>query len=806
MKFTLAWLKEHLETEAPVAEIGRALTMLGLEVEAIDDRAAALAPFTVAYVVSAEPHPQADRLRVCRVDTGGEVLQVVCGAPNARTGMKGVFARSGTTIPRTGLLLKKSIIRGVESNGMLCSAYEMGISDDHEGIIDLPADAPVGKPFAELMGLQDPVFDIKALANRPDCQSVRGIARDLAAAGIGRLKPLDVRAVPGRFPSPVHWRRDFPADAMDACPLVVGRYFRNVRNGPSPKWLQDRLTAIGLRPISALVDITNLLTYDLGRPLHAYDADKIHGGELVIRFARPGESFLALNGKSYALEPDMVAIGDAEGVDDLAGIMGGERTSCSESTTNMFLEAAIFDPVRVAATGRRLGLTSDARYRFERGLDQTSPFWGTEIATRLVLELCGGEASEITVEGAETAWRRQIPLRLARVAALGGVAVPVMDKRRILGDLGFEVSPTSSGGEGDVWQVTPPPWRGDIEGEADLVEEILRVHGYDNIPVVPLVSPTALPVPAVTPAQRRVSQAKRFLATRGLTEAVTFSFLQGKQAELFGGGQAALRLVNPISADLDVMRPTPLPNLIAAAGRNADRGLPDQALFEVGPAYADASPKGQSLIAAGIRVGQSGPRHWRERARPVDAYDVKADAVALLAACGLPVENLQQAADAPSWYHPGRSATLRIGPMLLARFGEIHPAVLQAMDVRGPIAAFEVILSAVPLPKARKTATRALAKLAAFQPVERDFAFLVDDAVPADKLVRAARGVDKALIADVQVFDVYRGEGVGAGRKSVAIAVRLQPAEATLTEAEIEAVAGRIVAAVTQATGAELRK
>ena len=801
MKFTLAWLKDHLETEAPAAEIGRALTMLGLEVEGIDDRAAALAPFTVAHVVSAEPHPQADRLRVCRVDTGSEVVQVVCGAPNARTGMKGVFARSGTVIPRTGLLLKKSTIRGVESNGMLCSAYEMGISDDHEGIIDLPADAPVGKPFAELLGLQDPVFDVKATPNRPDCLGVRGIARDLAAAGVGRLKPLDASPVPGGFESPVRWRRDFPADAMDACPLVVGRYFRNVRNGPSPKWLQDRLIAIGLRPISALVDITNLMTYDLGRPLHAYDADKIHGGELVIRFARAGESFLALNGKTYALEPDMIGLGDADGIDDLAGIMGGERTSCHDGTTNMFLEAAIFDPIRVAATGRKLGLTSDARYRFERGLDQTGPFWGTEIATRLVLELCGGEASELVVEGAETAWRRQIPLRLARVAALGGVAVPALDKRRILGDLGFEVS-----GEGDTWQVMPPPWRGDVEGEADLVEEVLRVHGYDNIPVVPLASPTALPVPAVTPAQRRVSQMKRLLATRGLTEAVTFSFLPGKQARLFGGGQAELELVNPISADLDVMRPTPLPNLIAAAGRNADRGIADQALFEVGPAYADATPKGQSLIACGIRVGQSGPRHWRERARAVDAYDVKADALALLAACGLPVENLQQVADAPGWYHPGRSASLRIGPMGLVRFGEIHPAVLQAMDVRGPIAAFEVILSAVPLPKARKTATRALARLAAFQPVERDFAFLVDETVPAEKLVRAARGVDKALITDVQVFDVYRGEGVGAGRKSVALAVRLQPAQATLTEAEIEAVAGRIVAAVAEATGAELRK
>ncbi|MBM3571735.1 MAG: phenylalanine--tRNA ligase subunit beta, partial [Alphaproteobacteria bacterium] len=628
MKFTLSWLKQHLDTDAPVGRIKDTLTMLGLEVESVVDRAAALAPFVVGYVIKAEPHPQADRLRVCQVDTGSGQVQVVCGAPNARTGMKGVFAASGTTIPGTGLLLKKTAIRDVESNGMLCSAREMGLGEEHDGIIDLPADAPVGKPFAAVMGLDDPIFDIAITPNRADCLGVRGVARDLAAAGLGKLKPFAPEKVVGTFDSPLAWRIDAPAGA---CPIVAGRYFRGVKNGESPQWLKDRLTAIGLRPISALVDITNYVMMDLGRPLHAYDADKVRGKELIIRMARPGESFGALNGKAYHLDPAMLVIADGDGADDLAGIMGGERTGCSTGTTNMFLEVAIFDPVMTAATGRKLDLISDARYRFERGLDPTGPFWGADVAARLVLDLCGGEASHFTVAGAEPAWRRSISFRPERLDRLGGVTVPADEAKRILSDLGFTID---AGAES--WRVAPPSWRGDIEGEADIVEEIARVHSFDRIPAVSMPRTTPLPVPATTPQQRRTGQAKRLLAARGLVEAVTYSFMPAKHARLFGGGSDALMLTNPISADLAAMRPSILPNLIAAVGRNADRGYPDLALFEVGPQYKDPTPQGQALVAAGSRAGQSRPRHWLDRPRVLDAYDAKADAAALLAGLGAP--------------------------------------------------------------------------------------------------------------------------------------------------------------------------
>jgi len=799
MKFTLSWLKSHLDTTAGVDEIARTLTMLGLEVEAVADRAAALAPFVVGYVVKAEPHPQADRLRVCQVETGSGQVQVVCGAPNARTGMKGVFAASGTTIPGTGLNLKKTMIRGVEANGMLCSAREMGLGEDHDGIIDLPADAPVGQPFAKVLGLDDPIFDISITPNRADCLGVRGVARDLAAAGLGRLKPFDDAKVAGSFDSPLKWRID--ASETD-CPVVAGRYFRGVKNGESPQWLKDRLTAIGLRPISALVDITNLVMMDLGRPLHAYDADKVRGGELIIRRARKGESFAALNGKTYELDSEMLVIADAEGADDLAGIMGGERTGCSATTTNMFLEVAIFDPVLTAATGRRLDLQSDARYRFERGLDPTSHWWGAEVAARLVQEICGGTASHITVAGDEPTWRRTVGFRPSRLAGLGGIDVPAADARRILGELGFTVAD-----KGTSWDVSPPSWRGDIEGEADIVEEVTRVHGFDRIAPVSMPRMTPLPLPATTPQQRRAGTAKRTLAARGLVEAVTYSFLPGAHARLFGGGAPEMTLVNPISAELDAMRPSILPNLIAAAGRNADRGVVDLGLFEVGPQYRDTTPGGQSLVAAGLRVGHSGPRHWLERPRAVDAYDAKSDALALLAALGAPTDNVQITGDAPSWYHPGRSGTARLGANVLAWFGEIHPRVLAAMGVGtgSVLVGFEVFVNALPPPKAKKGTARPLLKLSPYQAVERDFAFVVDAEVSAEKLLRAARGADKSLVADVSLFDVYAGANLGAGKKSIAIAVVLQPTERTLTDAEIEAASAKIVAAVQKATGGMLR-
>ena len=799
MKITLSWLRDHLETDAGLATIVSRLTMLGHEVDGIDDPAARLAPFTVGHVVSAVQHPNADRLRVCVVDTGAERVQVVCGAPNARAGMKGVFARAGTVIPRTGLLLKAGQIRGEVSNGMLCSAYEMGLSDDHEGIIDLPADAPVGQPFAAVMGLDDPVLDVKITPNRADCLGVRGLARDLAAAGVGTLKPREVAPVAAAFASPVGILLALPEAAAGACPLYAGRYIRGVKNGPSPDWLQKRLLAIGLRPISALVDITNFFTFDVARPLHVFDADAL-AGDIVVRLCTPGESLQALNGKIYELDGEMTAIADRDGVVGLGGVIGGEGTGCTAETVNVFVESALFDPIRTAATGRKLGLQSDARYRFERGVDPASAVSGIEAATRLILDLCGGEASEVVVAGAEPAWRRSIRLRDSRAATLGGLPVPPEEARRILTALGVTVHPSD-----DATDVEVPSWRADIEGEADLVEEVLRVHGYDAIPVVPLPREHAVTRPALSPARRRLGHARRALAARGLVEAVTFSFMPGKDAGLFGEVPDRLRLVNPISADLDVMRPSILPNLIAAAGRNADRGFADGALFEVGPQYADDTPEGQSTVAAGIRTGDATPRHWTGPARPADAFDAKGDALAALSALGGPVDTLQATPDAPAWYHPGRSGVLRLGTKAVAQFGELHPTVLQAMSVKGPVVGFEVFLDAVPLPRSKGSHARPALVLSPFQPVTRDFAFVVDDGVPAEAVARAVKAAERKLLSAVRVFDVYRGPGVPEGRKSIAVEVTLQPVDATLTEEQIDAVAVRIVAQVAKATGGTLR-
>jgi phenylalanyl-tRNA synthetase beta chain len=797
MKTTLSWLKTHLDTGAGLGDIVARLVMLGLEVESVDDRGKALAPFTVARVVSAEPHPNADKLRLCVVDTGRERVQVVCGAPNARAGMLGVFAAVGTTIPRTGMLLKSSTIRGVASNGMLCSGYEMGLSEDHAGIIELPETAPIGTPFARVLGLDDAVLDVKVTPNRADCLGVRGIARDLAAAGVGWLKPLDVTPLPGRFPSPIAVHLAGPDDK--ACPLFLGRFIRGVRNGSSPHWLQDRLTAIGLRPISALVDITNLLTFDLNRPLHVFDADKIDG-DLVVRGARSGESLAALNGKSYALDAEMTVIADDTEVLSLGGVIGGESTGCTEGTTNVFLEAALFDPLRTAATGRKLQLQSDARYRFERGVDPEFVRPGIEIATRLVLDLCGGEPSDVAVSGAVPKWQRTYRFRPEGTRTLGGLDVAANESRRILEAVGCSVSEREG-----AFQVTPPAWRGDIEGEADLVEEVLRIYGYDKILAVPLPRETVMPQPALTPAQRRAQFVRRTLAARGLVEAVTFSFMPRKLAELFGAVPDSLRLANPISADLDQMRPSILPNLLQAAQRNADRGFADAALFEVGQQYRDDTPDGEDLIAAGLRFNRTGPKRWDDGGRPVDALLAKADALATLSAAGLSPDAVQVTADPPDWYHPGRAGALRLGGNVLGYFGELHPGVLKEMDVTGPAVGFEVFLDHVPLPRAKGRA-RPLLKLSPFQPVERDFAFVVDAAIPAEAVLRAARGVDKKLVSEVRLFDVYAGAGVGEGKKSLAITVVLQPEEATLTDDALETFSQKLVAAVEKATGGALRR
>jgi phenylalanyl-tRNA synthetase beta chain len=799
MKFTLAWLKEHLDTTATLTDVRDRLTMLGLEVEGISNPAEALKGFVVGYVVEAVQHPNADRLRVCKVDTGTGVIQVVCGAPNARTGMKGIFAPTGSYIPGTDMTLKASKIRGEESNGMLCSSRELELGDDHSGIIDLADDAKTGAPAAEALGLDDPVIEVKVTPNRGDCLGVHGIARDLAASGLGTLRPIKAERVKGSFPSPIKWTHGYDAKPDSPCPIVVGRYFRGVKNGPSPDWLQRRLKAIGLRPISTLVDITNLVTYDLNRPLHVFDAKKL-SGDLVMRQAREGETIVALDGKTYTLDPSISVIADSKGAHGIGGVMGGEETGVQDDTTEVFLEVAYFTPIKVATTGRKLGILSDARYRFERGIDPQSVQWGTDVATRLILELCGGEASEITQSGVMPDWQRSFTLRPDRVKNLTAIDVPAKETADILGKLGFGIS-----GAGP-WTAAVPSWRPDIVGEADLVEEVTRVWGFDRIPTtsLPLLSATSRPVR--DPLQRRVPLARRALAMRGMNEAVTWSFMARDKAERFGAQQKAeLRLLNSIDATLDTMRPSVLPNLIDAAARNEARGLSDPALFEVGPQYNDATPTGQARVAAGARHNMAVPRNWAGPARPVDTFDAKADAMAVLEAIGAPVENMFAQAGAPDWYHPGRSGAIKLGDRTMAYFGELHPELTAAADLKGPVAAFEVFLDAPPPPKARATKARPKLRLSAFQPVERDFAFLVDTDVDAEKLVRAARNSDKALITACRVFDVYAGKGVPEGKKSLAIAVTLQPVERTLTDAEIEAVSNKIVAQVTKVTGAQLR-
>lgn len=802
MKFTLSWLKQHLETDADAAEIGAALTMLGLELEEIIDRGTGLEGFVVAHVQNASPHPNADKLRVCKVETGdGQVHQVVCGAPNARAGMRGVFAPTGSYIPGADLTLKAAAIRGVESHGMLLSEREMGLSDDHDGIVDLPADTPVGSRAIDALGLADPVIDVAITPNRGDCLGVRGIARDLAAAGHGVLKPLDAGPVPGGFDSPIKVTLDFSAEASDACPYFVGRLIRGVTNGPSPAWLQRRLLAVGLRPISALVDITNLIALDLNRPLHVFDAAHVRGN-LHVRLARVGEELQALNGKTYTLDPEMTVVTDDHGPEALGGVMGGERTGCTEATVDVFVEAALFDPLRTAATGRKLDLQSDARYRFERGVDPSFVVTGTEIATRLILDLCGGEPSHLVIAGAEPSPPPPISFRPKRVASLIGVNVPATTSVKILNDLGFQVA-----GDGDTLSVSPPHWRSDVDSEACVVEEVIRIQGYDHIPVVPMArdETSALPRTALTSAQRQRGLARRVLACRGLSEAVTYSFLSQSEAEPFGGTVDSVRLLNPISAELSVMRPSVLPNLITAARRNADRGYPDVALFEIGPQYLGDRPEDQRWVAAGVRMGRTGPRHWSQTPRDLDAYDAKADALAVLHTLGAPADRAQVTMDAPAWYHPGRSGVIRLGPKtVLAAFGELHPRVLTRVGLSGSTAAFEVYLDAIPARKNRESARPSLT-LSPFQPVERDFAFVVDDTVAGDAVMRAVRAADDILIQAVRVFDVFTGDAVGQGRKSLAVSVVLQPTERTMTDADLETLSQKVIKSVSKATGGTLR-
>jgi phenylalanyl-tRNA synthetase beta chain len=803
VKLTLAWLKEHLATSEPLAAIVDKLTMIGLEVERVEDKASTLAPFTIARVVSAEQHPNADRLRVCMVDTGsGDPVQVVCGAPNARAGMIGVFSPPGSFIPGKNLTLGVGKIRGVESRGMLVSEFELQISDNHEGIIDLPADAPIGERYAAWAGHDDPVIEINLTPNRPDCTGVSGIARDLAAAHMGTLKTAPIKPIAGTFPCPVGVTLDF-GTTPSLCPAFALRLVRGVKNGPSPEWLQRRLIAIGLRPINALVDITNFMTYDRGRPLHVFDAAKVKGS-LVVRRARAGETLTALDGKTYTLDDSMCVIADEQGVESLAGIMGGEASGCSAQTTDVLIESALWDPINIAHTGRKLGINSDARYRFERGVDPAFMVPGLELATRLVLDLCGGEPSAITVAGDPTAPARVIDFPLSEVKRLAGLDVSPADIKQILGDLGFGLA-----GTGASLAVTVPSWRPDVEGKADLVEEVVRIAGVDRIPFAPFDRGDAPRKPVLTSIQRRTRKAKRALAARGLVEAVTWSFVAKPHAELFGGGQSELALANPIAADLSDMRPSLIPGLVLAAQKNADRGFNDVALFEVGQIFRGDRPEDQVTAASGVRrrlARLAGGRNWSTGAGEVDTFDAKADALAVVAAAGAPPQALQIVPGGASWLHPGRSATLQIGPQnVLGWFGELHPKILQALGAEGPLVAFEVVLERIPEAKAKPTRAKPPLELSAFQPVERDFAFVVARTTKAGDIVRAALGVDRKLITGISVFDVYEGPGIDADKKSIAIAVTLQPREKTMTDEEIDAVAAKIVAEVGKRTGAVLR-
>jgi phenylalanyl-tRNA synthetase beta chain len=800
MKFTRDWLYDHLDTARPLEEILEALPMLGLEVESFDDPAQRLASFTIAEVISAEQHPDADRLRVCMVNTGsGDPVQVVCGAPNARAGMKGVFAPVGAWVPGIELELKAGSIRGQDSNGMLCSEREMMISDEHDGIIELAADAPLGESFAGFAGLDDPVIEIAITPNRADCLGVRGVARDLAAAGYGTLKPLDTSAHDGGFDSPVRWRLDLEG-AGHLCPLITGIAFRGVTNGPSPDWMARRLTAIGQRPISALVDITNYVMFDLGRPLHAYDTAKIHGDELIVRQADGGEPFAALNEKTYEMQPGMITIGDAEGVDDLAGVMGGERTGVSETTTEMFLEIAVFDPISVATTGRKLNLNSDARYRFERGLDSEGPNWTAGHLARMVTSICGGEASMPVTAGPGVDWQRSIFLASGKVEALTGMIVEAGEQQRILEALGFTVSAATGGCD-----VAPPPWRGDIDGAADLVEEIARIRGFDHLPMAHLPRDEVVAKPSLSPAQARLFRLRRALAGRGLMEAVTFSFLGEADAMRFGGGGAALTLVNPISADLSVMRPSILPNLLAATARNQDRGESDAAMFEVGPVFLGDAPEDQRTAASGLRHGGTAPREWHGAKREVDVFDARADAEAALSALGIKLAGVQVRTGGPDWFHPGRCGQLVQGRTTLASFGEVHPSVADACGLRGRAVGFEIHVDDVPMPKSKGPA-RHLLSLSVYQPVTRDFAFIVDTQITAGDLMKAVKSGAGPLMTNMRVFDLYEGTNIGEGKKSIAVTITLTPTRATLTEAEIESISAEIVKIAGKNCGAELRQ
>ncbi|NDV48053.1 MULTISPECIES: phenylalanine--tRNA ligase subunit beta [unclassified Salipiger] len=797
MKFTLSWLKDHLDTSATVEEITEALTDLGLEVEGVENPADRLSAFTIGKVLKAEKHPDADKLRVCTVMTDEGESQIICGAPNAREGITVVVAKPGTYVPGIDTTIQVGKIRGIESFGMMCSEREMELSEEHDGIIELPS-GEVGERFIDWLASNDPakvdpVIEIAITPNRPDALGVHGIARDLAARGLGTLKPLPEVTVPGSFASPISVTID--EDTLDDCPVFYGRVIRGVKNGPSPEWLQDRLKAIGLRPISFLVDVTNYFTFDRNRPLHVFDAGKVTG-DLRVHRAKGGETLEALDERTYTLEPGMVVISAGDTVESLGGVMGGEPTGVSDETVDVFLEAAYFQTVRTAYTGRALKINSDARYRFERGIDPASAAPGIEAATQMILEIAGGEASDVVVAGATPDVSRAYKLDTDRVISLVGMEIPADEQRATLTALGFTF-------DGDMANV--PSWRPDVMGEADLVEEVARVASLTKLQGQPMRrAQPGVPKPILSPLQKREQVARRTTAELGYNECVTYSFVDQASAEIFGGGTDATMLANPISSEMSHMRPSLLPGLLQAAARNQARGFADMALFECGPAFAGGEPGEQATQVSGILVGRTGPKDVHGASRPVDVFDAKADAEAILAALGAPAK-MQILRGAEEWWHPGRHGKLCLGPKkVLGVFGELHPKVLQAMDVKGPVVAFTLYPQEIPLPRNAGGARPAL-KLNDLQAVERDFAFVVDADVAALDLVNAAAGADKALIEDVRVFDEFIGGSLGEGKKSLAITVRLQPSDATLKEKDIEAVAAKIVAKVEKATGGTLR-
>ena len=794
MKFSLSWLKYFLETEASVEEIAAKLNAIGLEVEGVDDPAVRLTGFCVAKVLTASRHPDADKLQVLTVDTGdGNPLQVVCGAPNARAGLIGVLGLPGAVVPANGMELKKASVRGVESNGMMCSTRELELGEDHAGIIELPDDAPVGTAFADYHG-SDPVFDVAITPNRPDCMGVYGVARDLAAAGVGILKPFVADPVAGSFACPIEIRSDDP----EGCPAFYGRVIKGVTNGASPEWMQVRLKAAGQRPISALVDITNYVMLAFGRPAHAYDLAQL-AGAVVARRAVEGEAVTALNGKVYALDSTMTVIADDSGVHDIAGIMGGEHSGCTDATSDVLLEIAYFDPERIAATGRKLGLTSDARSRFERGVDPGFLDMGLDILTDLILRICGGEASEVVRAGSPPSATKHVAYDPKLAERLGGVAVAEAEQKRILEALGFAIS-------GD-WTVTVPGWRPDVDGAADIVEEVVRIHGLDNIASAPLPRADGVALPTATLSQKLERRLRRAAAARGNHEAVTWSFLPSGEAEAFATG-TLWTLANPISEDMKTMRPSLLPGLLSAARRNLDRGAAGLRLFEIGRRYLrdEGGASDERLSLAVVLVGEKQPRGWTTgKSAAFDAYDAKAEALALLAEAGAPVDNLQVMGEAGSQFHPGQSATLRLGPKtVLARFGMLHPAICKQFDIDAPVAAVELSLDAIPAKKGAATFARPAYAPPALQAVTRDFAFLVPVELAAGDLVRALKGADKANVVAVRLFDDFRGQGVPEGQKSLALEVTLQPGEKSYDEAELKAIAERITGAAAK-LGAVLR-